>query len=1313
MSIIVPAFGPTPNSILLVGEAPGCVSGDTLVDIPRDKSKHPKGVPIKDLVGYVGLVYSFDIENQSLELGQVRRVWKTGRKIVYKVTYEWHFAKKSEKVTCTDHVLVTEDHKFLLKKKTSTYDPFASAAGVISGVDYLSIKDGLSIGHGIQPILRTYDQYGYYHVGSSSTTMRRESRYLLGNKIGRKLTNKEQCHHIDENKSNDFHDNLELLGLKEHARHHTLKHNPLDRPGAKEAHTNALASEEYRSDMSNKLKKFLSDPEEYNKRVAKIREQAPAISATVKELHNTEAYYWNYLQGRLKVWPHLGEEWAHKRFFNRFPGGKIPLGENHRVVSIEEVGEEDVYDMEVEKYHNFACNGIFVHNSQEANYHRPFAGRSGDEQRAYLSRHGITPSRWRMTNLIPEFTSGNPDPTPEQIAQWSHVLLSEIVSCRPTLIIAVGRFAARFFLGESLHMEEAHGLLHLPHSSSLAFSLLSSVYILPIYHPAAGFYDNDIRAVIDWDYTQVAMIVKHLQSRGTLDDYPRRVDELAGRESYQDIPGTVLYYILDGVPQPSHIAIDTEGTPSDPYSLQVSWEPGVAWMVRRERLDFENAISILQRLADTGTIFVMHNAMYDLEMLRVMGLNLSSPSIRIIDTMYMVYLLRLFPQGLKPSAYRWLGMSMTSHEETISKLGSGRQLDYLEKVSTGDWGKPIRSLVYSNSGTEKFYTPKSINSRAEKILSDYHSGKLNKKGEPTDPRARWLAIPISLRSPIEKVLGSIPYGSMRALADVDFPAAVTYSCKDADATLRLFHRLTQIFDSFTLPTLNTRTGKVTPQHHNLWPILDSGCDLIPLFEEMQSGGGFLASRSHFAEMVMILSQQLREIQFHIASNYIGWGEVKRKRGWKLDSDIFAETGYSTLWQPLPYNPNSSVDVAALMERRGLAPAKYTKTGAVSTSMKSIQHHVNSDIVIRFTVEYRKSQKVLNAFCKPILKTAEDSTPLGVPNLDGLFSIPGMVQEKETIDPVVTEAEDDDVTEDENESVLSIQADLFPVRTQIKITRTATRRLADFLLTVPVRTPLGRRIREGFKCPPGQLYGSWDLGQIEWRVVMHLCQDTLGLEFLRGINPITGENYDTHKEVAAKLFDIPITEVTKEQRTSAKTINFGIIYGLSPEGLQDQLRVIDIHRTLDECSDLISKVLGVFAGLSQWMQSVIMECRAQGWVADQAGMIRYLPGIWSKDQSIRSECERVAISQKVQGLAQHMIQQAMRKLRRDIWAMQRAGYQVWWCRQIHDELVMRFQADLWPVLDMIVTDALINHTGIEMSVPIESSGHYADNWGDLK
>jgi DNA polymerase-1 len=387
-------------------------------------------------------------------------------------------------------------------------------------------------------------------------------------------------------------------------------------------------------------------------------------------------------------------------------------------------------------------------------------------------------------------------------------------------------------------------------------------------------------------------------------------------------------------------------------------------------------------------------------------------------------------------------------------------------------------------------------------------------------------------------------------------------------------------------------------------------------------------------------------------------------------------------------------------------------------MKSIQHLVATDIVIKFTVDYRKSQKVLNAFCKPILKTGEDSTPLGVPNLDGLFSVPGMVQEKETIDPVdpvEIESSDDD-SEDETEDVnvsASNPADLFPVRTQIKVSRTATRRLADFLLTVPVRTPLGRRIRAGFKCPPSQLYGSWDLSQIESRIAMHLSQDPLGLKFFRELNPRTGERYDIHKETAAYIYFVTVSEVTKEQRDSAKTINYGIIYGLSPEGLQDQLRMIGIDRTLDECAELIANVLGVFTGLSKWMQSVILECRAQGWVADASGMIRYLPGIWSKDQSIRSECERVAISQKVQGLAQHMIQQEMRKLRRDIWEMQQAGYKVWWCRLIHDEIVLRFQEDLWPVLNMIVIDALINHSGVEMSVPIESSGHYADNWGDLK
>src|ERR1700722_2808000 len=146
------------KKILLVGEAPGCIAGDSLIDTAyRDKTKYPDGIPIKELVGKKDFyVYSFSVSKQKLVLGKVKKVWKTGKKKVYRVTYEWKHAIKGGKETHQNSIVVTSNHKFLLKKHTK-HDPYK---GIQEDVNYLSIDQGLTSGHSIQPFLRGI-QFGY------------------------------------------------------------------------------------------------------------------------------------------------------------------------------------------------------------------------------------------------------------------------------------------------------------------------------------------------------------------------------------------------------------------------------------------------------------------------------------------------------------------------------------------------------------------------------------------------------------------------------------------------------------------------------------------------------------------------------------------------------------------------------------------------------------------------------------------------------------------------------------------------------------------------------------------------------------------------------------------------------------------------------------------------------------------------------------------------------------------------------------------------------------------------------------------------
>lgn len=433
----MPVAGRGELGILIVGEAPGCVGGETLIQTAfRDKHKSPKGIPISELVGMSGFyVYSFDVKKQKLVLGKVRRVWKTGRKMTYRVIYEWSYPRAGKKVKLRDSLVVTADHPFLMKRKIK-HDPFGSKHSH-KGSTYMSLVDGLMIGHAIQPFHQRLVT-DYYEVGISHRTMTRESRLLLAFKLQRPLTTNEECHHKDENKINEEWNNLELLTTVDHARHHAISLNPMDRPGVREKHKRAVRSEEYRANQSNCMKKHLQDPKNHERRVRQIKERANQTSKIVKAKFADPNYYWNCLQGKaLSPKFCVGWAWAVRKFKERFPKHPIP-SDNHRIIRIEKVGIRDVYDMEVEEHHNFAANGVFVHNSTEDSGGKPFIGPAGERLQRELRAAGVDIFRdcW-VTNACACRPPGNVLPK-VSIAHCRPLVIRAIEELRPSVILLLG-----------------------------------------------------------------------------------------------------------------------------------------------------------------------------------------------------------------------------------------------------------------------------------------------------------------------------------------------------------------------------------------------------------------------------------------------------------------------------------------------------------------------------------------------------------------------------------------------------------------------------------------------------------------------------------------------------------------------------------------------------------------------------------------------------------------------------------------------------------------------------------------------------------
>lgn len=872
----------------------------------------------------------------------------------------------------------------------------------------------------------------------------------------------------------------------------------------------------------------------------------------------------------------------------------------------------------------------------EAEQLRPFAGKSGAEQRSYLARHSLTPDSFRLANVIPEYTSGNPDPTPDQIAAWTPVLEAEVEACTPKLIVAVGRFASQWFLGDEATMEVCHGI---PHEGgafdpSIAHRACGAL-VLPITHPAAGFYDQDARSAISWGYDRVAWALDLIRRNRRPDPL---TDDYAGHEQYADVTGHDLAAILapashDGSP----VALDTEGTPTAPWSIQITTTPGTGYCLRYSQPDFGVGAQSILDSALRGTTTIMHNALYDIEMCRAMypTLDYRNPATTIADTMYAAYLLRLEPLGLKPLAWRWCGMRQPSYSDVVGDAGRMAQLYWLMEALelTASWERPPARTIRHNNGVEKLYRPAATNRRISRIIADIEAHKLDKDGNPPDPYKRWHNQTTDLKLwsqrhrelhvQVERELGPMPVGT---LDDIPLTQAVNYACRDTDATLRLYYKLqNQLAANDSLP------------------LFRRAMTVLPVFEEMQHSG-MPASLPHFEALDEKLLAEMVEYQQRISRKY---------------------------FSRRPFNPNSTKDVAALLRRRNLAPKKYTDNGAPSTSKSSIEHLRYTDPAINDVFEWREREHLRSSFCTPIIARLAD--------LDYLGQLPSSL--------------------------------IAPVRCSFRPTGTATRRLATSnpnLLNIPSRTELGRMVRDCYRVEPGYLLGAWDLSQIEVRLAAHLAADPV---LCRLIN----EGADIHTQTAAMVFGIPADEVAKDQRTVAKSITFGILYGMSDERLLNEIERQGVTGwTLDDCSAAIAKWLEVYAGIADYIARCVALVQRQGYITDPFNHRRYLPGIWAPDKKLRAEAGRIAVNHTIQAGAQSMLQNSMSYLRPIVWDMQQCGWDVLWTLQIHDELVFRFEAEAEEVLGEVVVEALTCHHGIpDMLVPVEANGAVAESWAGLK
>ncbi len=345
-----------------------------------------------------------------------------------------------------------------------------------------------------------------------------------------------------------------------------------------------------------------------------------------------------------------------------------------------------------------------------------------------------------------------------------------------------------------------------------------------------------------------------------------------------------------------------------------------------------------------------------------------------------------------------------------------------------------------------------------------------------------------------------------------------------------------------------------------------------------------------------------------------------------------------------FNINSPKQLGeVLFERLGLPSYKKTKTG-YSTSAEVLEKLRGAHPIVGEVLEYRQYAKLKSTYVDGLLKVISP---------DGR------------------------------------------VRTSFQMTVTATGRLSSTepnLQNIPTRTELGSELRRMFVAGPGQVLVDADYSQIELRLLAHISGDQAMVDAFR-----SGEDF--HTVTAAHVFSVPVEEVTPAMRRAAKAVNFGIVYGISPFSLSQDLGV-----TVAEAKAYMDAYFHRFPGVKAYMDQVVLRARADGYVETPMHRRRALPEIKSSNHNMRSFGERVALNMPIQGAAADIIKLAMVRVHRQL---KEAALEARLIMQVHDELIVECpETEADQVKTILVREM---EGAYPLSVPLIAEAHSGKSW----
>lgn len=402
----------------------------------------------------------------------------------------------------------------------------------------------------------------------------------------------------------------------------------------------------------------------------------------------------------------------------------------------------------------------------------------------------------------------------------------------------------------------------------------------------------------------------------------------------------------------------------------------------------------------------------------------------------------------------------------------------------------------------------------------------------------------------------------------------------------------------------------------------------------------------FKEMELPLIPILSEMELrgiHLDTNQLSdYSKELSSQISNLEKEIFSIVGHE-------FNIASTKQLQeVLFTERGLKPSKKTKTG-YSTDTSVLEELSIYDPVPKKILEYRELSKLLSTYVEALPKLTDKNSL---------------------------------------------------IHTTFVQTGTATGRLSckdPNLQNIPVRSEQGRRIRSAFTSKPGTVFISADYSQIELVVMAHLSKDP-------NMCKAFTEGTDVHKATASLIYKVPQEEVTADMRRLAKTINFGVIYGMSAFRLSNEL---GISRT--QAQEFITSYFTEYASIQRFISETIQEAHEKRRVSTIFGRSRFIPTINNTNKNDQAAAERIAVNTPIQGSAADIVKMAMLKVNE---ALQKNPTGAKMLLQVHDELIFECP-DNQQAIDK--TLALIKEnmeSAVKLSIPLRVSIEYGKNWGEF-